>query len=181
MRRWPSACVSCGIGAFYSNPIVFEFFLGCLVFHIWKSGAAARLSTRACIVLLTAALLAPVVAEYYGIESALTGGRTVAFGAPAFVVVLMTVVLDGRRRFTNRIALELGNASYSIYLAHIFVIEALRKVIFPAVGWFDMSTIAGALMSVAVAAIAGVLVYRLIERPLVNSTRLRLFTRALPA
>jgi exopolysaccharide production protein ExoZ len=80
----------------------------------------------------------------------------------------------------NRPLLELGNASYSIYLAHQFVLEALAwswMRLFPLVTW--TSSVFFTSMALVVCALAGYLCYRFIERPLTSRLR-KLVTGSAP-
>ena len=65
----------------------------------------------------------------------------------------------------GRVALLLGGASYSIYLSHTFVISVLGKVLPPS---GDMAFTAAATVG---AALVGVVVFILIERPLLSLMR----------
>ena len=72
----------------------------------------------------------------------------------------------------NRPLLELGNASYSIYLSHQFVLEALAWGwirVFPRITW-GLSVLFMAL-ALIVCALAGYLCYRFIENPLTSQLR----------
>lgn len=76
------------------------------------------------------------------------------------------------RCFDSVVLCELGNASYSIYLTHLFTLGALRIAwvrLVPAVSL--PSTLAFMGVALSVASLAGWLCYRLIERPL--TTRLQ--------
>ena len=91
------------------------------------------------------------------------------YGIPGLAVVASAVALEpsfGSR--TPRWLLEIGDASYSIYLVHGFVLPAVctlfarsgnhRALIFPL----------AIIVSLLVATIAGDIVYRLIERPMMH-------------
>jgi exopolysaccharide production protein ExoZ len=72
----------------------------------------------------------------------------------------------------NRPLQELGNASYSIYLTHQFVLEALAwswMRVFPLVTW--TSSVFFTSLALVLCALAGCLCYRFIERPLTPRLR----------
>jgi len=69
----------------------------------------------------------------------------------------------------NRPLMELGNASYSIYLIHQFVLEALAWTwlrVFPLATW--ASSVFFMALALMLCAVAGLLCYRFIERPLTS-------------
>ena len=94
-------------------------------------------------------------------------GRLLEFGIPAFFVVggMVGAETSGALRFT-RLPLWLGDASYSIYLSHTFVISALGKVWPNSLApwpFIVTATVCSALM--------GGLIYVVIERPLLALMR----------
>jgi exopolysaccharide production protein ExoZ len=95
-----------------------------------------------------------------------TSPRIVVWGIPAVCLVSGLVIVEVRRGiWFSRVAATLGDASYSIYLTHGLVISALAKaaaaldpVFFVAICPF-------------VAAAAGVLSWKYLERPLTDGLR----------
>ncbi|WP_051546701.1 acyltransferase family protein [Lysobacter capsici] len=166
---------------FYSQPVMAEFLFGVLAFMAWSR--LRKLELWVPVLAVTAALSAlslPILEWQRGAATAFAG-RLFLLGVPAATLVLSAALLDGRCRavaaLKNRVALILGDASYSIYLSHIFVIEGLRKVVFPRTGLFDMTTFAGAFAALTTAALVGVVIHRLVERPLMG---LRSYCNGLP-
>ena len=99
-------------------------------------------------------------------------GRAFSWGLPAALVVLGAVGLEaewGRR--LPRALLELGNASYSIYLVHPFIISPLWVVLvhFGRSGTEALAEMI--ILSLLACALAGEIVHRLLERPLMNLLR----------
>jgi peptidoglycan/LPS O-acetylase OafA/YrhL len=68
--------------------------------------------------------------------------------------------------------LELGNASYAIYLVHQFVLDGLASSwlrVFPFVTWTSSALFMA--LALALCAVAGWLCYRLVEWPLTSYLR----------
>lgn len=99
-------------------------------------------------------------------------GRGWMWGLPAAGVVLGALALEARwGRRSPRWLLLLGDASYSIYLVHTLVLPAIglgvARIARP---WPDEIPMA-LMVSVILSALAGVAVYRWIERPMLNWVR----------
>ena len=96
------------------------------------------------------------------------GAAFVGLVAFASVLVLLAVRLE---RSLPRFALleEVGDASYSIYLVHIYEVAILAGLAFallnPADLWADYAVAA---VSIAGGTVAGLLIYRLVERPVLR-------------
>jgi exopolysaccharide production protein ExoZ len=81
-------------------------------------------------------------------------------------IILGVCALDSRREMPNVPLLALlGDASYSIYLTHIFTLGALRAV-WPHLGMRGVhGAISFAIVGICVSACVGIVSYRLFERP----------------
>lgn len=130
--------------SFYGDPMVYAFWLGMLIGQYYR---LVKLSWVASVTLVACgfALLFQPWGEYEGIFAA----ALIVFGA---------VQLEP---YTPRIAAAalLGDASYSIYLLHLFVFSVTR-VLWHGAGFFAFS--------LAVVVGASILSYRYIEQPLVK-------------
>lgn len=96
------------------------------------------------------------------------------------LIVLGACALDSRGEMPNVPLLALlGDASYSIYLTHIFTLGALRAV-WPHLGMHDVGgAISFAIAGICVSACVGIVSYRLFERPTLAALSTR-FSRARP-
>jgi exopolysaccharide production protein ExoZ len=138
----------------YTNPLMLEFGAGVWLGHEWLKGKLSRgLAVSVTMMTVGGYLLAQVESR----PSLIVGATLVVMGA----------LNQKFRASNNRLLLELGNASYSIYLTHLFTLGALR------VPWMrfipNMSQgSAIAFMSLALLGsfLVGWLCYRLIERPM---------------
>ena len=143
---------------FYTSPLLLEFAGGMLLAQAWLTRGAPR-----SLPLALAALVIGLCS--LGAHSSL-GVMSGAF---------LTVAAATHPRLatlSNRPLLALGNASYSIYLSHGFIQDALAAIATHLpwrVTWISSQLYL--LVTLAVCAVLGLLCYRYLERPL--TTRLR--------
>lgn len=149
------------IPRFYSNPIILEFVLGMAVFAIWKRYRSSF--TR----LPVAAALAVSVCCYtylYLVESYVgRNSRLFLQGLPSVVIVLCLLALESRIRFPKWL-LVVGDASYSLYLFHPYLIQLVDKKIVALSVLTPISLVvsAGAILACFLLAIVS---FRMVERP----------------
>ena len=153
------------LAAFLDNGIIFEFLLGTLLAEANAAGRLPRLNPAIWLVASLLVLLFTVQFE--------TGvlPRALAFGLPAALFLTGMVSLE-RSVTWPRLAILLGNASYSIYLVHLTVIYQISRPAFRA-----LAGSAAAEFAVPVVALAamlgsvsiGLLCFRCIETPLLRS------------
>ncbi|MCL4716505.1 MAG: acyltransferase [Hyphomonadaceae bacterium] len=146
------------VSAFYTDPILLEFAAGVLIGAFWTRGVVPNAAVAA------AMILAGMAAYALQAVAPLEGERVVMYGAPAVLIVGGVVALERRGRMAVWPPLRfLGDASYSIYLFHTFAISVVGRLLGEMLPyWVEtvVSTVAGAL--------AGVIVFVLIERPLMR-------------
>jgi len=115
-----------GALAFYTAPIMLEFVFGMVLgeLHVRTGlGQGMGRAGGAGAVLVGLALL------LIGPELAPAVPRFVLFGVPALAIVAGALALDAQGALRdNRLLLMLGNASYSLYLTHPFVLSALSQI-----------------------------------------------------
>lgn len=150
------------ITAFYGKTVIFEFLMGVLL------GACflpfLRLSTPWAWGLLALALIILVLIE----ATAPDLTRAVKFGIPAFFAIAAAVNLERLSAVPDFPAMvKLGDASYSIYLSHIFVLAGLRITVnflgLELVFWSGIVFIA---IGLAASAILGILIHEYLEKPM---------------
>jgi exopolysaccharide production protein ExoZ len=99
--------------------------------------------------------------------------RALLLGIPAMLIVACTLELErGGRIGFFRLWDDLGDASYSIYLTHIFIIAGLR-ILFR-LGGIDASPLTGAsfiILALLLSAAVGLLVFAFFERPAVKAAK----------
>jgi exopolysaccharide production protein ExoZ len=148
---------------FLLNPLLIEFMGGLCLARL--AAGTWRPPVAACWVAVVAgaAFLAFLAAPASGDDAA----RVVAYGVPAFLIVGGGIGLEaaGRIRLPAWTQL-LGASSYSLYLTHTFVISAMWKV------WpHDLSHVGFLVAATVVSAIVGVIVYSVLENPLLALMR----------
>jgi len=169
--------VTSGPFSFWSDPIVLEFVAGCalglLVFH----GTTRRLPPWLALLLLAVSLIGFLTLPHPDTTGWM---RLVHRGLPATGIVLAVVSLEGRLpRPTHgfwKFAHLVGDASYSLYLAHLYAVRALTHVWDK---WGPAVTTPGTalafiLVCICLGMVAGLATYWLIEKPATAFARARL-------
>jgi exopolysaccharide production protein ExoZ len=152
------------VAAIYTNPILLEFAAGivlaCVASRLYTTrlGIGWALIAIAAVWLLAAHQMEP------------SPERIVAFGLPAIAAVAGALILEPSARLRpSRFALLLGDASYSIYLAHPFAQRIWYFVFGAVIGTETPATVALYVVTAIIAGIGGGIVsYMLIERPILD-------------
>jgi exopolysaccharide production protein ExoZ len=155
------------IPEFYAQAIIFEF-LGGVLIAAWFERRPA-LPTAAAMVALIVGFLWLLLAD----EIRPDIDRFLALGPPAMLIVAATVSLERHGRVPKfRLPDELGNASYSIYLIHIYIIAALRIALGVVVRDPSPAMVASfVVLSVVASGGIGILAYRWFEIPAVAAAK----------
>lgn len=151
-----------GTGAwdFYTRPIILTFVLGVLLAVATRPVCAVQRQRWGLIWLVVGVLV-----WYLSVLEVDLQHRLIGAGLPAMAVVAGALLLDNAPRPWLRWLEELGNASYSLYLSHVFTLAVLRLVWRrlgldtpgEAMGWVFMVT------SLLVSSLVAWLVYRWVE------------------
>jgi len=150
---------------FYSSPLLLEFAGGMLLARVWMTHGAPRSLGIA---------LAAIVLGLYSLGAA--HSRPVIMGG-AFLIVA-AALHPWLAALRSRALLALGNASYSIYLFHPIVQDALAWASTRFVWRVSRATSYVYLIgAVALSLACGLICYRYVEQPLI--TRLRRLARTL--
>jgi exopolysaccharide production protein ExoZ len=143
--------------AFWTAPIIIEFVFGIAAYHVWRSGVLARLPALAAVLIAAGAWL--LMASLRTDDMT----RPWLWGLPAMVLFLATLSLE-RRWHVPALWLLIGNASYSLYLTHAYVVQALQKMLMP-LDSFEPAQVALMVFAVALCCALAVACFKLIERP----------------
>jgi peptidoglycan/LPS O-acetylase OafA/YrhL len=159
------------------SPFVLEFLSGCLV--AWLAGRGVRAGWRVAVGLglgyavvgvVVATAAAPVPGTF---DMTSPRVRVLVFGPPSALLVYGLVSAEGRwPRKLPKWLLRVGDASYSLYLWHLTVILAGGIVGM----WLPHTRAAHTLWLLGIFGAAlgvGLLVYELVERPLLNLAKRR--------
>ena len=112
-----------------------------------------------------------VSAVYYTPLSQILSGysRVIMFGLPSFLIVLALVKYELVTHIkVNNLFLQLGDASYSIYLFHLPIVVAFFKIIAKVsiANHLTLVLLSGGLL--AAVCFAGFIIYKKVEKPLIN-------------
>jgi exopolysaccharide production protein ExoZ len=156
-------------GEFYSNDIILEFVFGMMLATLFLNGVADGVGVLGGAILMAIGAIGLCVG---GCHPELP--RALVFGVPAALIVAGALSIEAARTVPKRQPfLLLGDASYSIYLAHLFPLAVLRfgwnRLGLPTEGIVPVFTF----MTIALAggALAGVASYLLLERPMLQFMR----------
>jgi exopolysaccharide production protein ExoZ len=138
------------------NPLMLEFLGGVFLAALWRAGKLGSL--RRGLSLIVVALAAFVVLQTIDYRD--YDWRPLFWGVPAMILVAGVVDAEAAHGLPNVRPLKLlGDASFSIYLCHPLVIEALARMGPLDNAWVFISE--AAVVSVA----AGLVVRQLFEKP----------------
>ncbi len=162
------------IAATYTSPLLLEFLAGVAIGHCWRRGLHPRGATAAAC--LTAGLAALVYAGATGIDE--DTQRVLYWGAPSVLIVIGALGVRPLAVEHGRLLL-IGDASYSIYLTHLFGLTFLDIV------WSRVPMLPGSPLEIPVffaigaglSLTIGIMAYRLAEQPLEAAFRMRLLAR----
>ena len=145
----------------YGNTLVLEFLFGVLL-----AQALPWVKRLPRFVALLIGLAAWVPLLFYA-EPNFSPWRCIGWGIPALAVVTSALALESWLGFQSpRWLVELGDASYSIYLVHGFILPLVAIVLaHTSTAWPGVVPVTLALM-LLLATLSGEVVYRLLERPI---------------
>ncbi len=155
---------------FFTSGIMLNFAWGCLVYLAYE---------RAPALLRLARPLWPLAAGIILVQNVYPIGlpREIAFGLPSMILLaglLTTPVGQGR---VPQFFVLLGDASYSLYLIHPYILQALFKVLMPVLGVSWVSLGVAGVLACLVTAVVSIYMFRWVERPSNEWLRARLFAR----
>ncbi len=154
------------IPRFVSDPSVFEFVAGMLLAVAWKRGL--ELSSSAGWMLIVAGFaLATFSPDHWH--------HWVRISLPSTLIVIGFLFI---RVPVSRIGLLLGDASYALYLSHLFVLGGMRVFVpddVPATGLYAWGFV---VLSLVVCTIVGIVVHFAVDNWLLRYERIAFFRRA---
>ena len=157
----------------YSDPIVWNFVAGVAIYHVHCMPAIRR---HASAILMCGAMLL-LSSIYWHVPDSSFGARQVLpWGVPSMLIVLGSVSMEaagrGRRLFGSSIMLELGNASYALYLTHSLCFIGVSKLVFYTLRVQARIGADGAvLVFIAIAIAIAIAVHHLVEKPVNRGIR----------
>ncbi|RQT14385.1 acyltransferase [Burkholderia contaminans] len=153
------------------QPFVLEFGLGVLACRLLETGIAKRLPRVAWLAVAATALAAiPFATTVFSTPAGFD--RVFAWGVPACLLIVAAVALDLRGwSIGNTMLTRLGDASYSIYLLHPYVIGVANKIVgvrLDAGTWPGMAAVVATLAAVCA---CGYACHAWIERPMLAALK----------
>jgi peptidoglycan/LPS O-acetylase OafA/YrhL len=152
----------------YASPLVLEFIIGCFVGEVAKRGTLKGAIAALAIGILVMTTAGAYAGSSFPAESQYGVTRLVVFGLPAALIVYGAVGLElAGRASIPRWTVFWGDASYSTYLIHVYVIWIFsrlwsRELEFGPT-WQVWTAAAACLVAIAAASAA---CYVCVERPL---------------
>jgi len=151
----------------YTDSLLLEFVLGVVLGHVLIRKCRNSIKIVG-VLLLTSSGIASVAIQVF---TAASLPRVIAYGLPAASIVAITLWLETAERVPRLpFLLLLGDASYSLYLLHGFVLAVLRRA------WqryFDVNLISThiifILVSVLAAEAVGIVAFKYAERPVTRT------------
>jgi exopolysaccharide production protein ExoZ len=142
---------------FYGNSIVFEFLAGVAVGHHYMTaerrmiGQGLPLLVAGAFVLLACNYLDPAIDRFF------------ALGIPATVIVYAATAIDFSKLRPLGWLARLGDASFSIYLSHSFVLAGMRNIFIAMPFAMPKTGLVFIVASLAISVVVGILVHALFE------------------
>ncbi len=155
------------LSEFFTDTVVFEFIFGMLLAYAWQRGFRLPSWLGAILLIVGFALL--IMHSQNVALAALDLPGIVTYGIPATMVVAGTLFI---KLPENGFGILLGDASYALYLSHIFVLGLLRIVLPPILGDDFTAAILFVLISLVVCLTASIPIHQYIDNWLLKQERL---------
>ena len=163
---------------FVSSPLILEFCFGIILALLFGAGRKWKVPQALGIIGFMVIIAASVFTMPH--DAAPNATRVIMWGIPATLIAAAFRDVERPRSRLGRAAVFLGDASYALYLTHIFVMLAY--------GWLIKSTFVGGVSQVpvvptiiCVCIIVGVLTHLLLERPILDFIRKAIKRQRSPA
>jgi len=163
--------------SFYTSDIMLEFVFGmiCYSLYLWIVGSVPSSSSRGArnvATLLGVGCIIGMILTKPWVESI---GRVEARGILAgFTFLFLLLGLSGRR--LPAILVLIGDASYSLYLFHPYVIQVFEKI-FHSFNTRSVYSYTTAVFAIALCCLASLASYKYVEHPLTERLRSKLLPR----
>lgn len=151
-----------GVLRFYTDAIILTFAAGAILGHLHCLGHIPKNKVLGCISVLAGVFL------WWALQYVHVGHRFIGAGIPAVLVVAGACTLPNLRGLWIDWLRHLGDASYSIYIGHVFILGIV------ALGWrhafhpvsSEAEGVVFMLGSVLVCGVVGVGIHKFLENPL---------------
>jgi peptidoglycan/LPS O-acetylase OafA/YrhL len=162
--------------ALVSHPLTWEFLGGCLVavmFHRRDTGPRGGTAFMIIAGVLFVASVAGHEVNRYITGQVVPEGwwRVLIYGGPAVGIVYALTAAERKGVVLPSVLVHVGNASYSIYLSHLFVLSVAGRIWQRVLTTGSADNVLFALMAFGLVLLTGVASYWLVETPLLQLTR----------
>lgn len=150
--------------SFYGAPIMLEFLVGFVAYRIYITLPAARCEALRPLFYVVVPL---AIATMVWVQSSghTTTPRLLYFGLPAFLTLQSVVLLSkSGMDLSWRLPVLLGDASYSLYLTHLFVISAFKRIVSARVPLLAVTRFHGLLAVLLVTSMVSIAVHLFLDR-----------------
>jgi exopolysaccharide production protein ExoZ len=152
---------------FYTFPITIEFVAGMILALLYSRGAS--ISRAAIWTILVIGIF--VFAAGIWKQSSAGAERILFWGVPAFAMVALALFRPAPGWMRSRLIRHLGDASYSLYLVHMFALSAATMIAAKLqLTWLPPLVMFATFLASSL--LAGSLVHLFIEKPLLRWTRM---------
>jgi exopolysaccharide production protein ExoZ len=146
----------------YSHPLFLEFLAGMLIYQVWKWRTTPM------------PLLFSILLIIFGLALLFNQSSTTYFDTHRLLGSILLFYGSLNERFLNwenKVLLEVGNASYSIYLSHILTVPVVYNLLNPYLHLVNQTNtlfFVFMLSAIVISTLVGCLVYRIVELPMSN-------------
>lgn len=152
---------------FFHDSLWLEFILGMACFKLHRHPLIQAVPKIVFVLILIASVAVLVYFENWF-------DRFISAGLPCFLILLSALQLEERLRTMHSSFLgflvHIGDASYATYLSHMFVIGAVERILFRAIG-IEEKNMATAFFTISCCLVVGSVIYKLIDAPMVGASR----------
>jgi len=152
---------------FFKDQVVFEFIFGMLLAYAWQQGFKLTNVAGTAMAITSLAYLI-FHSQQRGIASVDEPLHVLAYGIPAATMVTGILFM---KLPVNKIGLLLGDASYALYLSHIFVLGLLKVILVPILGTDQSAALLFVAISLIVCTLVSVPVHLIIDNWLLRQER----------
>ena len=154
------------LNEYFGRDIIFEFILGIFIYYLYKNNKLNSLPKVYFIIFGCASYVFMAIAA----TSHLQLKQIYIFGIPSFIFVLSLVNLENQIHYlptyVSKFLAAMGDASYSIYLVHYFIISLFQRVITSKLHIFYSGSFIEFIAMVVITLVLGYVIFIFIDKPL---------------
>ncbi len=157
--------------SFYTSPKIFEFWSGMIIGAMYLNGQLRISVPYGAMGIVSGFLILLFNFNSLPLPYRTWGNSTLAYLLPAALIVLCALASESARiRAPNRFLTLLGDASYSIYLSHIFFLAGIRTLwhwLFP-VQTGALQALGFGIVSMSLVVLGGLMTFWVFEQPMLR-------------